>query len=235
MDRNGNSYRAGLVCRRPILLAIIALFAQFANVVMAAPTVVEPFKSSKGYTITPAKGWTSNSTGLMGTDVIIYARPVDAFTPNFNVVIVPTIKSDTLKGLPKQMRAMYPKTFTNYQFIGQRFSTLAGRPSYVTTGTYMLGTPARKIRLHQVMILHDGKATILTCTDTDKHYGKSLAAFDAMLKSVKWTEPAAESKSSNPPPPPAPESTEHSSESREPSPPNADSDPESAPVTGSPQ
>jgi hypothetical protein len=143
--------------------------------------------SRKGYSITPAEGWTENSTAMAGqAELVLMAKPQDAFAANLNVVIMPGAAGESLQAAKEQMPAMYAKMFNKYTPIEQADLSVDGAPAISNTATHETGTPPRKLWMHQVFAIKGDKAYTFTCTSLDSNHAQNKAAFDSMISSVKW-------------------------------------------------
>ena len=142
--------------------------------------------SPKGFAVTVPPGWQSKQD-FMGAPVVIFAKPVDHFAANLNVVVVNKAPGDAVEKIPQMQKSMYPRMFTNYHFVGGHFATLGGHKSYESTATHETGTPSRKLRMQQDITIIGDKAYTVTCTAPDATFRQYASAFNAMIKSIKFT------------------------------------------------
>lgn len=166
--------------------ATVAAALGAVGVLSISSAHAQAITSPKGYSIVPAHGW-QNKPGTMGADMFIFAKPAGGFSSNLNVVVTPTAPGDSLKKLPAQMAAAYPKMFTNYHSLGGKYLKVGGHDSYESSGTYEMGTPSRTLRLRQDFVIIGSKAYVVTCTAPNASFATYTPAFNAMVKSMKFT------------------------------------------------
>ncbi|BDI32836.1 hypothetical protein CCAX7_48870 [Capsulimonas corticalis] len=147
-----------------------------------APVSAQTFTSAKGYSITPASAWKTNSSGMMGTDVFFYTMPVHGFAPNLNVVVTPTTPGDTLATGMQQIKSMYPHIFTHYHSVQLTRGSIGGYPAILSAGTYISGD--NHLRMRQVAVIRGPKSYVFTCTAPDAVFAKYNGDFTQMLASV---------------------------------------------------
>ena len=138
---------------------------------IAAPATAAPFTSSKGYSITPPKGWTANRSGTMGTDAMFIAKPKNGVTANINVVVTKAAPGDTIQAARAQINQTYPRLFNQFKWIARGNTTVDGAPALFNTVNYSIGTPPHRMWAHQIVALKNGMLYSFTCTtlNKDKH------------------------------------------------------------------
>jgi hypothetical protein len=144
------------------------------------------YSSKRGYTVAVAAGWNVDSSGMMGTGLIMMAKPHKGFSANLNVVVAPAPTGQTLAQGRAYINQAYPGMFNNYKKLAQGNTSLGGVPAITITATHAMGTPPRTLRMHQAIALKNGTVYTFTCTAANADYAKFDAAFKAALKSVKW-------------------------------------------------
>ena len=165
------------------LLAIPVLCASaFSHSAQAAP-----IKSKKGYSLQAPAGWKVQSPGPIGSDIMVMAAPRNGFAPNVNAVVTPKQANMTLAGAKAQLPGMYRKMFTGFKLIGQKNIPFAGGQALQIDATYAMGSPAKTIRLQQVVTLHGNNAYIFTATVLNGDYKTYQPRFKAIFDSVRWT------------------------------------------------
>jgi hypothetical protein len=158
--------------------------AVLALVLTAA--VAKTYSSNRGYTITTPTGWNVDSSGMMGTDFTMVARPHNGFSANLNVVVVRASAGETLADGRKIIDQTHPRFFNNYKKLAQGSTSLGGVPAITLTATQEMGTPPRTLRMHQAIALRHGAVYTFTCTAANADYAKFDVGFQSALKSVKW-------------------------------------------------
>lgn len=138
------------------------------------------------YSISAPRGWQVDTSGTMGTDMIVIAKPYKGFTANLNVVVAPASPGQTLAQGRKYIDQTYPRLFNSYKKLAQGSMSLGGVPAITITATHAMGTPPRTLRMHQVIALRGGSIYTFTCTAANADYARFDAAFKSALKSVKW-------------------------------------------------
>jgi len=156
----------------------------FALLMTAA--VAKTHTSKKGYSVAIPKGWTVDTSKMMGTDVIFLAKPLNSFRANLNVITTPS-NGQTLAQVKAQINSTYPGVFNTYKKLAQGNTKIGGFTALYLTATHKTGSPNKLLRMHQVFVLRKGSAYIFTCTASNADYAKSDAAFEMALASVKWT------------------------------------------------
>ena len=68
-----------------------------AQAAPATPAKTATFASKHGYSITPPKGWATNRSGLMGTDVIFIAKPKSGSTATITITVKLASPGETLE------------------------------------------------------------------------------------------------------------------------------------------
>jgi hypothetical protein len=159
---------------------------------LAAASPPTPYKSDLGYTITPAKGWTVAYSGANGYDVFIYGpEPKRGFRAKLYVVVKPMFPpynyKELLPEIQNQMRSGYKNEFTNFHLIKDGFGTAVSTPTYELTGTYDLGDPPSRIKMHHVYVVRAGHMYTFSCMAQEGEFPKYKSAFDTMIKSIQWT------------------------------------------------
>jgi hypothetical protein len=165
-------------CSFSIAVAMLALVVTSA--------VAKTYSSKRGYTIVAPASWNVDSSGMMGTDLIIIAKPHNGFSANLNVVVAPASAGQTLAQGRKYIDQAYPRMFNNYKRLAQGNTSLGGVPAITITATHAMGTPPRTLRMHQAIALKNGAVYTFTCTAGNADYARFDAAFKSALKSIKW-------------------------------------------------
>ena len=157
-------------------------------VVLALLVTVAVAQSGRrnAYLISAPRGWQVDSSGTMGTDMILIAKPYKGFSANLNVVVAQAGPGQTLAQGRKYIDQTYPRMFSNYKKLAQGSTSLNGVPVITVTASHAMGTPPRTLRMHQVIALRRGYIYTFTCTAANADYARFDAAFKAALKSVKW-------------------------------------------------
>ncbi len=163
-----------------LFFAVLFAFLSMTLTAHAAPVV-----SAKGYSITPAAGWTLNHSGLMGTDVIVFTRAAGGFAPNLNVVITPAQPGQTLEQGRAQVALMYPRMFTQFHMVKTGYEPLDTARALLIAGTYTQGVNHRS--MCQDIVLENGKVYTFTCTSPVAMQARYAPAFAQMLHSVRWS------------------------------------------------
>ena len=167
------------------VLAAVGLVATQVSV-NAKPKAAQAFQSAKNYSITPPAGWTTNKSGLMGTDVIFMAPPAKQYAANINVVVVPAAPGETLEKGAVQINQVLPRAMNGFKKLSQGYGTLGGVRSLSITANHKMGTPPRLLWMKQTYVLRKGQTYTFTCTALAENHAQYKAAFDAALKSVRW-------------------------------------------------
>lgn len=157
------------------------------TLLMVVVVTAKPFRSAKGYTITPPANWHLEKSGFMGTDVVFYAQPMHNFAANINVVVTKAPPKANLESGLVVLNAMYPHVFTGYKRLAQGYTSVDGTRAFYNTALQKPGTPPRQLRMHQVVALKNGLNYTFTCTCLATDYAQSSAAFATALKSIRWT------------------------------------------------
>jgi hypothetical protein len=160
--------------------------ASMLVLVTATAAIAKTYSSKKGYTIAAPAGWKVDSSGLMGTDLVLMAKPQNGFAANLNVVVTAASPGQTLAQGHSYITQTYPRLFNNYKKLAQGNTTIGGVPAISVTATHSMGTPPRTLRMHQVIAIRRGSIYTFTCTAANADYAKFDAAFKSALKSVKW-------------------------------------------------
>lgn len=168
--------------RRLLPIALLLLVA-------AGAALAGPYVSQKGYEITPASGWMINNHNLMGTDLVIYAKPANGFAANINVIVSPCPSGITLDQLRSAGNAQLRATAANYKTIYQGYTTIDGTKALLTLATHEMGTPPRPLYMHQDVVIKNGYAYTFTCTALQSNHAAYDTAFTQMLKSIRWRTP----------------------------------------------
>lgn len=161
------------------VLGVVALLSP------AIAAQARPFTSAKGYSATPPAGWRVNSKGMMGSDVIFAAPPSRGFVSSFNVVVTQA-PGETLEGGRRQINSMLPKAFAGYKRVAQGYTTLGGLRALSTTSSYLIGTPSRRLRMKQIVVLRRNRAFTFTVAALDTDFARYNAAFNKILQSVRF-------------------------------------------------
>ena len=161
--------------------------AKAAAPTKAAPAKSATFTSNQGYSITPPKGWTTDRSGLLGTEVIFMAKPKNGFAANMSVAMTKTRSGETIQQSRAGIDQAYPRMFNRFKWIGRGYTTVNGAPALVHTANHSMGTPPRRIWVHQVMAFKNGLMYAFTCTALDRDRNLYKATFDNALKSIRWT------------------------------------------------
>ena len=146
-----------------------------------------PFKSKQGYSLQAPAGWKVQSPGPMNADVILLATPRNGFSANLNVMAMPVPKNATLGAIKQQMGGFLAKMFTNFKIVGQSNIKLQGATALKTDATYSMGSPAKTMRMQQIIVLRNGKGYIFTTTSTAADTKIYQPRFKSILDSVRWT------------------------------------------------
>jgi hypothetical protein len=164
-----------------VFLACTALFLEIAA---ASAT---PYASPKGYQITPAAGWKVNSSGIMGSDVVLFAAPSHGFAANLNVVINPTPSNETLRDVDIELKKALQQTLQNYKTLSTKYSSVNGAKALVLSSSYTIGSPAKLVHSRQIIAEHNHLTYSFTCTDLAENAQAYDPAFKQMVTSIKWT------------------------------------------------
>jgi hypothetical protein len=89
-------------------------------VVLALLVTVAVAQSGRrnAYSISAPRGWQVDSSGTMGTDMILIAKPYKGFSANLNVVVAQAGPGQTLAQGRKYIDQTYPRMFSNYKKTG---------------------------------------------------------------------------------------------------------------------
>lgn len=164
-------------------VGLVALLGASIGVASAAE---KPFQSTKGYSITPPARWNLNGSGVMGTDVVIAAPPAKNYAAHLNIVVIKAAPGETLEADLPKINAAMPKTLNSYKRVSQKITSIGGVRALETVATHKIGTPPRKLWMHQTLVLLNGQGYTFTCTALDGNHKTYEPAFKAMLKSVRW-------------------------------------------------
>ena len=168
-------------------IALTPLLTVVLTLLMTIAVAATPFRSGHGYVITPPTGWTVETSGALGTDVIFHAPPLHGFSAMINAVIGKAPPGATIDNTLAHVNKVYPQLFKGYKPVAQRSATLDGAKAFANLANYQAGTPPRLLRMQQVAALKNGQLYIFTCTCLAADYSHSSAAFNAALKSIRWT------------------------------------------------
>src|SRR5579872_4897705 len=87
------------------------------------PAMAAPYVSRNGYEITAPAGW-KMIRGAFGTEVAFIAPARPGFAAaNINVMITPSAPGKAIDRDLVELRAAYPKMFTNYQRVDDGYTT----------------------------------------------------------------------------------------------------------------
>ncbi len=167
-----------------------------AGVLLSAPAVAwaaDQFTSPSGYQIQPAKGWRTDKSGIVNTDVALLAPTNNDFAANLTVKVLPIAENETLDADKGIGNDIFPRMFKDYHLVSQETKNLDGVPALWTVSTYHTVQPALSLRMRRVEAIKDGVVYYFTATELDTNKSKSDQAITDMLKSIKWTKPAATS------------------------------------------
>lgn len=167
-----------------------ALTSALSLCVLAANAFAAPFVSEYGYRITPPKGWTVDTSGQPGIDLLFIAPPVDKFAANLNVIITQSPGATNMDALMKDILAGNKVAMQQYKVIKKGPMQVGNAKGLNIVGTHMFGSPARRLWIRQVVLIRDERAYILTCTAIDSKRATYEPLFSTMLKTFQWT-PAA--------------------------------------------
>lgn len=140
------------------------------------------YKSANGYSFTPPAGWTQRKA-FMGSEVLY----IHSSGSNLNVVSRAMPAGVTLAQIRAASFAQLRKAMTGYQLVSQGNTRLGGGAAGFIDSTYLMGTPAQKMRAYQVYALRGGKLYVFTCTARNALYPKYKATFQKTLNSLRWT------------------------------------------------
>lgn len=164
---------------------VLSVLGAVALLVPAIAAQAKPFRSAKGYSVTPPAGWQVKSNGMMGADVIFIAPPSRGLSSSFNVVVTQA-PGETLEGGRRQINSMLPKAFAGYKRVAQGYTTLGGLRALATTSTYLIGTPSRRLRMKQIVVLRNSRAYTFTAAAADANYARYDAIFNKTLQTVRF-------------------------------------------------
>lgn len=169
---------------RAVLTSLMSIVLTMLSVVAVAAT---PFRSAKGYAITPPTGWQIEQSGVAGTDVVFHAPPLHGFSAMINAVVDKAPLRADLHSALLHINAVYPRIFKGYKRVEQSSVTLDGTSALLNIANYQAGTPPRLLRMRQVVALKNGQLYLFTCTCLAADYPHFSATFAAALKSIHWT------------------------------------------------
>ena len=140
------------------------------------------YKSANGFQFTPPAGWTQRKA-FMGTEVV-YLHSSGTNISAVSQAIPPGV---SLAQVRAASLAQLRQAMTGYKLVSQGNTRLGGGAAAFIDSSYMMGTPAQKMRAYQVYAVRGGKLFVFTCTAKNALYPKYKAAFMKTLNSVRWT------------------------------------------------
>lgn len=167
--------------------SLAPLFVVGLTLLLVMAVAAKPFRSAKGYAITPPSNWQMEKSGFMGTDVFFFGSPAHGFAPNINVVVTQAAPKTRLEDGLAQVNAMLPHALNGYKRLAQGYTSVDGTRAFYTMALHQVGTPPHRLKMRQVVALKNGRVYTFTCTCLAADYAQSSVAFDAALKSIRWT------------------------------------------------
>jgi len=152
----------------------------------AASADAKTFICKKGYSVAAPQGWTMDTSGLMGTDVIFFQSPVKGFATNINVVTVPAKAGETTAEVSSGTDAMLRNVLTSYHRISSKRVSVDHHQAVESQASYVQGQ-GRKLYMHQFSVLGKRSDFTFTLTCAPSLKANYDPAFAAMVRSIRVT------------------------------------------------
>ena len=153
----------------------------------AAHVAADIVTSPNGYSLTPPPGWSADQSGKVpGNDLTLFTKPDGDFEIKFGVRIGKASRGMTLPRIRQAINKTYPLHFSHWKGISQSSSTLGGMQDLETTAICFLGSPARQVRLHQVLVIKNGRLYFFTAGFPEEDHAQYDKTFVDILHSVRW-------------------------------------------------
>ncbi len=150
--------------------------------------LASPVTSPKGYSLTPATGWFTDQSGRVpGDDLTTFTKPDKGTEIKLGVRVTKAPNNINLEGAKQFVNKQYPKQFTHWTLVSQTFSSLGGVRDLDTTATCLFGSPARQMRVRQVIVIKAGSLYFFTSGVPEDDHAQYDKAVSATLRSVRWT------------------------------------------------
>lgn len=140
--------------------------------------------SPKGYQIMIPTGWTPNTSGMLGSDFILFRSPVVGFKPNINVVVVKANPSEDLNASANAIHSTFAEMFTDYKERFHKVTQQTGRPAVESEGTYVRAN-GQAMWIHQYVVVTHKYDYVFTLTGDVAGHAKYEAAFRRVMSSLK--------------------------------------------------
>lgn len=147
-----------------------------------------PFKSTNGYQFSIPAGW--HMAYLNGPDVVLLAPPPLQGT-NITVVANDAPPGATLDAVREAVNRSKLHPAKGFHQLSQALTTVGAERALDSQVTYELDPPLGKNWARQVIFVKNGREYELTCTAAMADKGAGNGLFDALLKTLQWTTPAA--------------------------------------------
>ena len=113
----------------------------------------------------------------------------DAFAANVTLVVQSAGGNGAVpEDLPRQMEARLRARIPSYKAAGGARLTVGGKDARRVDGTFRLPPPSNlAVRNRQVFVVNGGRVYIFTLSSGAGAFAQNAAAFDRMLRTVRWT------------------------------------------------
>ena len=176
--------------RSAVIIAASTCVFALAGPMHAAPAAVNnlpgKFVSPSGYSLTPPTGWKKNTSGMMGTDVAFSQPPKNRFATNIIVLPTPLPSGYTIQRVGTEWVAQHKPLQLGYAQVSHSFATVGNLPAYRSVETSQSGTPSRAIKAEEYGVLYKGCLFQFVYTALPPDFPGHLAAFEAMIRTVRW-------------------------------------------------
>ena len=136
-----------------------------------------------GFGLNPPTGWTTDTSGLLGTIVVFYAPVNDDFTENINILSGQLPSGYTLASYVELNQNQLETYFTDYNLLSSNPTTVNGMNAYEYVNTYTQGI--FNIKVKQVFVEKNSKLIVLTYTANIDDYSTYFYGLEQCVNSLK--------------------------------------------------
>lgn len=141
----------------------------------------QAYTNSKfGFSINPAKGWTTKEADQNGI-IVVFTNPVDQ--GNNILITSQSAQGMDLMANVNATKQQLPAYLKNYQLTDNSSTTVNDQPAYIIGGTFVQRNA--NLRNKQLMVVKNGQVYVVTATAKTDNWVTEQAAIDASLMSFK--------------------------------------------------